>query len=71
MIYFMNCHQEPDFNPRKKFVNVLVLSKCYKELAEQKISPYIQDIAQDLFDEKCIISYNPFNILTHFSKYGA
>ncbi|CAG8468066.1 6352_t:CDS:2, partial [Dentiscutata heterogama] len=45
---------------------VLVLSKCYKKLAERKISPYIQEIAQDLFDEKCIIPYNP----TRFSKYG-
>ncbi|CAG8836359.1 43504_t:CDS:2, partial [Gigaspora margarita] len=44
----------------------------YKKLLEYKITTYIQEIIQeivlDLFDEKCIIPYDPFKILTHFSK---
>ncbi|CAG8730225.1 21210_t:CDS:2 [Gigaspora margarita] len=65
-------HHKQDFNPWNELVNVLLLSKKYKELLEYKITTYIQEIVQeivlDLFDEKCIILYNPFKILTHFSR---
>ncbi|CAG8837793.1 951_t:CDS:1 [Gigaspora margarita] len=65
-------HHEQDFNPWNELVNVLLLSKKYKELLEYKITIYIQEIIQeivlDLFDEKCIIPYDPFKILTNFSR---
>ncbi|CAG8688690.1 19442_t:CDS:1 [Gigaspora margarita] len=62
-------HHEQDFNPWNELVNVLLLSKDYKKLLEYKITQEIvQEIVLDLFDEKCIIPYDPFKILIHFSR---
>ncbi|CAG8848590.1 23505_t:CDS:1, partial [Gigaspora margarita] len=62
-------HHEQDFNPWNELVNVLLLSKDCKKLLENKIATYIvQEIVLDLFDEKRIIPYDPFKILTHFSR---
>ncbi|CAG8823477.1 34597_t:CDS:2, partial [Gigaspora margarita] len=65
-------HHEQDFNPWNELVNVLWLSKSCKQSLEYKITTYIQEIVQeivlDLFDEKCIIPYDPFKILKHFSR---
>ncbi|KAF0538760.1 hypothetical protein F8M41_007528 [Gigaspora margarita] len=65
---------KPDLNPWNELVKVLLLSRRYKELIEKKIT-YIKKIAiheivQDLFDKKCIIPYDPFKVLTCFSRCG-
>ncbi|CAG8852630.1 46029_t:CDS:1, partial [Gigaspora margarita] len=62
-------HYEQDFNPWNELVNVLQLLKSCKRSLKCKITAYIiQEIILDLFDEKCIIPYDPFKILTHFSR---